>query len=214
MSLALAITFLALFGGVSRTNALPPLDTFVLYLAPDDFEPIVGDTVNVTCVFKNYQGFNDTLFNVTLEFDVAEELNITNFYDFPDSVADAYNYTDYMLNITNTEPLFYWDDEYVNATWKSIDQFQEEFFWFEINCTQIGTFNFDDMSITYRFLNETEHTHVGDTFSLFVNDIPTTPVVPVPPRGELYWYWWLAGGALIAIPVIVIIITRLTLWKR
>ena len=214
MSLALAITFLALFGGVSRTNSLPPLDTFILYIAPDKFEPIVGDTVNVTCVFKNFQSFNDTLYNVTLEFNLDEELNITNFYDLSNTTPDAYNYTDYMLNITDTEPLFYWSDTYVNATWKSVDQYQEEYFWFELNCTTVGSYSFDEMLLTYRFANETEHVHDGDTFSLTVRDIPTTPVVPVPPRGEKVWWWWLAGGALIAIPVIVIIITRLTLWKR
>jgi hypothetical protein len=214
MSVALAITFLALFGGVSRANSAPPLDTFILYLAPEDFEPIVGDIVNITCVFKNYLNVTETLYNVTLEFNIDEELNITNFYNLPDSVVDGYNYTDYMLNITNTDPLFYWSSESINATWKTIDQNQEEFFWFKVNCTQVGTYSFDDMTLTYRFINETELTHDGDTFSLTVSDIPITPVVPVPPRGELYWYWWLAGGALIAIPVIVIIITRLTLWKR
>lgn len=213
MSLALAITILALFGGVSQSNSLPTLDTFILYLAPEDFEPIVGDKVNVTCVFKNWLNETEQLFNVTLEFTADEELNITNFYDLDNSVADSYNYTDYMSNAALTDPLFWWDNNNVNATWKSIDQFQEEFFWFEVTCTTVGTFSFRDMTLSYVLNNETI-IHDGDTFSLTVLDIPTTPSVPVPPRGELYWYWWLAGGAIIALPIIIIIITRLTLWKR
>ena len=213
MSLALTITLLALIGGVSKANSLPPLDTFILYLAPEDFEPIVGDNVNVTCVFKNYLNETQQLFNVTLEFTADEQLNITNFFNLSSSLVESYNLTEYMSNPALTDPLFWWDTSYVNATWKTFDQFQDERFWFLINCTQVGTYSFRDMTVSYVLNNETL-SYDGDTFSLTVSDIPTTPSVPVPARYNTTWYWWLAGGALIVLPLIVIVITRLTLWKR
>lgn len=174
---------------------------------------VVGEEANVTVVINNKLNSTDPLHNVSLTFQApsGEELNITNLNNVSQDFSD-YNAIEYFL--TNaTEPLFWWNNTYVNASWALFEPSQLATFWFVFNCTTPGQASFSDFTVSYYHNNE-KFTIDGESTLFNINEIPTTSRINIPIRGDTIWYWWLAGGILLALPFIIIIIVRITLWKR
>ncbi len=208
----IAITILLFVNGVGKTTAETPLNNVIVYMVPDIVEPHVGQLVNTTVVFRNALNSTDNLYNTTIRFDATSSFNISDVYGVSSNMT-FYNSTDYYLDVNNTEPLFYWDVDSVNVTWANIlpDTFQS--FWFIANCTEEGYVGINNLNVTYYHNNERK-SFIGQAFSFEISPIPSTPRLDVPIRSPQNWSWWLIGGIIIGVPLVVIIITRITLWKR
>lgn len=209
------ITLIAVasFGNSNQITATTPLDEIILYMSPDAQSPYVGDLVNVTIVFRHAINTTSSLYNVTLEITNPTSLNITNVYDLSSNMT-GYDLETYKSNPNNTEPLFWWDNTKVNATWGQFDAQRLETFWFILNITEEGDLAPTSFDLTYTLEGETETIEGESLFFEGVIERPVPSSIPNPIRGELTWFWWLAGSVLIVLPLIIIIITRLTLWKR
>jgi hypothetical protein len=207
------ITFV-LIGLTNDAAAQPPLESVMSYMFCDkeDSTYIVGDTANITVVLKNYLGENETIVNATLAIQTPAELNITQVANFSYDMS-GYNSTEYLLNENTTTPICWWNNTYLNMTWAKINPYTLHDFWFTVNCTEEGSFGIEGSTFDYSINNKTKNLE-GEGLALTVNAEPTISRLNMPVRGETIWYWWLAGGLLIAIPLITIIIMRITLWKR
>jgi len=208
----IAIIILLFVNGVGTTTADTPLNNVIIYMAPDIVEPYEGQLVNTTVVFRNALNSTENLYNTTISFDATTSFNISDVYGVSSNMT-FYNSTDYYLDVNDTTPLFYWDVSNVNVTWAKIlpDTFQS--FWFIANCTETGFVGINNLNVTYYHENEWE-TFIGQAFSFEVSPLPSTPRLDIPIQAIENWTWWLAGGILIGVPLIVIVITRITLWKR
>ena len=210
------ITILAV-SSMNNTSAATPLDSIIVYMIAEDLEPIIGQNVNITTAIRNALNTTENLYNATLEFQAqSPELNITNVYNVPSNMTN-YNSTLYLMDQNNTVPIFWWNSTYVNATWAKFEANKLETFWFIVNCTATSevAVSVTDIIFTYSFANGTEVIYEGEPFSFdSIEPIPITSQVSHVPFPKLEWYWWLAGSFLIGLPLLIIVITRLTLWKR
>ena len=194
------------------TTADTPLNNVIVYMSPDNIAPYVGLFVNTTVVFRNALNSTESMYNTTVSFNTTPSLNITDVYGLSNNMT-SYNSTDYYLNENDTEPLFYWDVNNVNVTWAKIEPTTLHSFWFIANCTEEGPVGVNNLNITYYHENE-RHSFIGQAFSFNIDPVPSNPRLDVPPRAPKNWAWWLSGGIIIGVPLIVIVITRITLWKR
>ncbi len=213
ISLALTLTCFALFSGLGYINSEPTLNTIILYVAADNTQPIIGDQINFTVVFKNFLNETESLSEVVVETTTSAEINITNVFDASFNET-TYNATQYYVDDENsTNPIFWIEENYFNITWAKFHQNMTYNFWFTVNCTDTGLFFVDNPYIHYKLDNET-NTVRGSGYNFEVKDIPVTTSIPSPARGDWTWQWWFVGSVLVVLPIIVIVITRLTLWKR
>ncbi|NHJ87047.1 MAG: hypothetical protein FK734_16410 [Asgard group archaeon] len=213
----LTLTCILMLNGIGTANAVVPINTIISYVAVDDSITVVGQNITATNVIKNYLNDTESLRNVTLEITIDSELNITNVNNLSADMS-SYNSTTYFLTeINSTTPIYWFNSTYINVTWSKFDQYMNHTFWFELNCTTAGQFAIENPIITYLFYNGTAYEEVSDTgIGILINvleDLPP-PEISSPIRGEWEIYWWFVGGLLIAAPIIIIVITRLTLWKR
>lgn len=213
----LAIIALLSVSSISYTNAATPLDSIIIYMIAEDLEPTIGDIVNITAAIRNALNNTIDIYNATMEFHVQRpELNITNVFN---TIAEDpnYNSTLYLENKENSVPIFWWNQTYVNSTWAKFESNSFQSFWFEVNCSETSEFSvsISDIILTYYYENGTEVIFEGEPFSFErINSPYVESQINVPPLAKIEWYWWLVGSSIIGVPVIVIIITRLTLWKR
>jgi len=179
-------------------NSIPQLNTLICYMDYGDVEPNVGDQLNVTVVFKNYLDEANPLENVSMTMEPREEdepgLNITNVNNVPYE-NPSYNQTTIFSTGTNSTPFFNWNHTYVEISWARFEVNLTQTFWFVIDCVIEGKFT-------------------GAGFGITVRGEENETAILSPVRGDWEWYWWFSGALLIVAPLIVIIITRLTLWKR
>ena len=213
----IAIVTLLAVSSMNYTDAAAPLDSIIIYMIAEDLEPTIGQNVNITTAIRNALNTTENVYNATLEFQAqSPELNITNVYNVPSNMTN-YNSTLYLMDQNNTVPIFWWNSTYVNVTWAKFEASQFETFWFIVNCTATSevAVSITDIFFAYSFANGTEITFEGESFSFDkIDPIPVTSQVSHVPFPKIEWYWWLAGAFLIGLPIIIIIITRLTLWKR
>ncbi|MFW9922805.1 MAG: hypothetical protein ACFFDW_05890 [Candidatus Thorarchaeota archaeon] len=214
---ALILTIIALssINGPINATATVPLDELLLYMSPDIFHPYVGDSVNVTVIFKHALNTTSSIYNTTITIDMPAELNITAVNNISSNMTD-YDLDDYYSSPNSTEAIFWWDNSHINVTWAKFDSQRMESFSFKVNITDEGNLAPTNFIITYILDGETiTDDELGIKFYFpGVEYRPTVSQAPVPIRGELTFFWWLAGSVLIVVPLIVIIITRITLWKR
>lgn len=208
----IAITILLFVNGVGTTTAETPLNNVLVYMAPDIVEPYVGQLVNTTVVFRNALNSTENMYNTTISFDASHSFNITNVYGISSNMT-FYNSTDYYLDVNDTTPLFFWDVSNVNVTWAKILPNSFHSFWFIANCTEESYVAINNLDVSYYHNNELK-TFTGQAFSFEVSPVPSTPRLDVPQRSAENWSWWLAGGIIIGVPLIVIVVMRITLWKR
>ena len=211
LTAVVSIIIMISLNGISKVEPAAPLDDILLYTTPDNLEPIIGETVNVTVVLKHALNTTESIRNGTLEFSVSSNLNITNFNDYTFD-PETYNSTEYYLNVDNTSPYIFWNESYVNITWAKIDHLQMNVHWFLINCTSTGLANVLPFQFHY-YIGDEEETINGESFSFEIIEEPVHTYLDVPYREPSSWFWWLAGSIILGVPLIVIIITRLTLWK-
>jgi len=201
---------------VSMVNSIPQLNTLICYMDYGDIEPDVGDQLNVTVVFKNYLDEANPLENVSMTMEPREEdepgLNITNVNNVPYE-NPSYNQTTIFSTGTNSTPFFNWNHTYVEISWARFEVNLTQTFWFVIDCVIEGNFRINNPEFTFKLNNETE-TFTGAGFGITVRGEENETAILSPVRGDWEWYWWFSGALLIVAPLIVIIITRLTLWKR
>lgn len=198
---------------MNNVQSIPPIDTLVCYVASEDVNPFVGDNVTISGFFKHYLNTSESLKNVTIELNnIDAAFNITHFNANNNSVTD-YNLTHYLLDENSTTPIFWWNSTYINITWAKFDHLMTFTYNFTVHCHTSGQQSTGRPIVSY-FLNNEEITYNGAHVVLYVELIPLTPAIPYPERGTWTWQWWFIGSLLIATPLIVIVITRLTLWKR
>ncbi|MBD3189197.1 MAG: hypothetical protein GF308_01060 [Candidatus Heimdallarchaeota archaeon] len=219
------ILSLTLFtNGLNQAATVPPTNSIILYMVCDEGTTYtIGDTVNVTVVFKNYLKLNESLENaaiknVTIEFTTPEVLNITNVNNISPDMS-TYNSTEVFADVNSTTPAYWWNATKVNVSWASFERYQVHKFWYIFNCTQAAENGVSPsrISLRYSLLNESEPIYdedAGESLLFRINEIPTTSAIELPSRGSYKFDWWLIGGFLIGVPLIVLIIMRLTLWKR
>lgn len=196
---------------INYAKAVPQYDTLIFYLTADKENPDINESVNITVIFKNYLDNVNPIANVTAEFNSIEGLNITNVFDvlFEDP---SYNKTDLFVHGTNSTPIFFWNNTYIEIAWNEFANGESQIFWFTI--TIIETFaKIDNPLITYTLDNE-EDTFNGAGLGFNIEEATNQSAIPSPISGNWQRYWWFVGSLLIAAPLIVIVITRLTLWKR
>ncbi|MCK5298166.1 MAG: hypothetical protein KAJ76_04605 [Candidatus Heimdallarchaeota archaeon] len=214
ISLTIALTCLVVAYSVNTAQSIPPIDTLVLYVAAEDVNPYVGDNVTITGFFKHYLNTSESLRNVTIEInndDVA--LNITHVNVNNYNITN-YNLTQYLLADENsTTPIFWWNSTYINITWAKFDHLMTYSYNFTVHCHTSGQQSTGQPIAAY-YLNNEFKTYTGAHVVLYVELIPLVPVIPYPERGLWSWQWWFIGSLLLAAPIIIIVITRLTLWKR
>ncbi len=208
----IAITILLFVNGVGTATAETPLNNVIVYMAPDIINPYVGQFVNTTVVFRNALNSTESMYNTTISFDATASFNISDVYGVSNNMT-FYNSTDYYLDVNNTEPLFYWDVGYVNITWAKIVPDSFHSFWFVANCTEEGFVGINNLNVSYYHNNEWE-TFIGQAFSFKISPVPSTPRLDIPQQAPQNWTWWLAGGIIVGVPLIAIVITKITLWKR
>ena len=214
LSLTIALTCLVLAYSVNNTYSIPPIDTLVLYVAAEDVQPYVGDNVTISGFFKHYLNTTESLRNVTLELNNIEAaLNITDVKVNNYNITN-YNFTQYyLLDENSTTPIFWWNSTYINITWAKFDHLMTFTFNFTVHCHTSGQQATGQPVATYVLDGETK-TYTGAHVVLYVELIPLIPAIPYPERGTWTWQWWFLGSILVAAPLVIIVITRLTLWKR
>ncbi|NHK31076.1 MAG: hypothetical protein FK730_06970 [Asgard group archaeon] len=195
----------------NHANAVPQYNTLIFYLTADIEKPDLNDSVNITVIFKNYLDNFNPLDNVTVEFDSIDGLNVTNVYDvlFEDP---AYNKTDLFIHGTNSTPIFFWNHTYIEVAWFEFKNNESQRFWFTVDITDSFA-RIDNPLITYTLDGE-QDTFDGAGIGFDIQEETNQSAIPSPVRPNWQWYWWFVGSLLIAGPLIVIVITRLTLWKR
>jgi hypothetical protein len=194
-------------------NAKPQYDTIIFYMVPDTSEELlVNQTVNVTLVFKNFLANPDPIYNISTELFTDAGLNFTNVFNTP--LEDpTYNQTDLFIHGTNSTPIFYWNSSYCEMSWAQLENNESQILWFELLITDNTGTSIQRNNINY-ILDGEEETLLGSGLGLDIKEITNTSAIPVPYGGEWVWYWWFIGSVVIATPLIAIVITRLTLWKR
>ncbi|MHA1629335.1 MAG: hypothetical protein ACTSXO_01505 [Candidatus Heimdallarchaeota archaeon] len=213
ISVAAFLTFAIVLQSMSIVSSIPQLDTVILYMAPDKLEPIIGDNVTTTVVFKNYLDVDYDMYNVSLTITSSGKINITNVNDTPFE-DPTYNKTDLFITSNNSIPIFFWNNTYIEVAWAVYERNLSQTFWFVFYCYEVGTFRFENPELTYHDDSGQEYTFSGSGLSGDVRAPKNVSSVPVPYRGDWEWYWWFSGALLIVGPLIAIVIIRLTLWKR
>lgn len=207
------MTCLVVAYSVNNSYSIPPIDTLVLYVAAEDIHPYVGDNVTISGFFKHYLNTSESLKNVTVELNnIDASLNITN-VSISDYNMTNYNLTHYLLDENSTTPIFWWNTTYINMTWAKFDHLMTFSYNFTVHCHTSGQQATGRPVVTY-YLNNEFLTYTGAHVVLYVELIPLTPAIPYPERGLWTWQWWFVGSLLVTAPIIIIVITRLTLWKR
>jgi hypothetical protein len=206
------------FCGYQTVKALP-VDNLMLYVtSPEGNEFIIGEQANISLVFKNYKNTTtESLYNVTIEFKTHETLNITNLFDQPVTNATTYNVTNYLLDQDATTPYYWWNGTLANITIAEFIPNRIFIMWYIVNGTEAinGASVATPFTISYVYNNETFFDEtIGRAITLNIIEEPSIPRLQVPIRGDFTWFWWLFGGIAVAVPAIIVIITRLTLWKR
>ena len=196
---------------INHANAVPQYDTLIFYLTADIEKPELDQTVNITVIFKNYLDNDNPLSNVTVEFNEIEGLNVTNVYDviFEDP---TYNKTDLFIHGTNSTPTFFWNHTYIEVAWFEFKNNESQRFWFTVDI-QEEIARVDNPLITYTLDGE-EETFDGAGIGFNIQEDTNVSAIPSPWHSNWQWQWWLIGSLLLAGPLLVIVITRLTLWKR
>ncbi|NHJ39564.1 MAG: hypothetical protein FK731_05975 [Asgard group archaeon] len=210
-SIAIILSISIVIQSINYANAIPQYDTLIFYLTSDVEKPEVNQIVNITVVFKNYLENNDPLTNVTAEFDDIQGLNVTNVFNvlYEDP---SYNKTDLFIHGTNSTPIFFWNNTYIEVAWFEFANGESQMFWFTINITETFA-KIENPVITYTLDGE-EDTFNGAGLGFDIGEETNMSAIPSPWHPNWQWYCWFIGGLLIAAPLIVIVITRLTLWKR
>ena len=213
LSVTIALTCLVVAYSTNISYSIPPIDTLVLYVAAADVNPYVGDNVTISGFFKHYLNISESLKNVTIELNnIDTSINITG-VSISDYNMTNYNLTHYLLDENSTTPIFWWNSTYINMTWAKFDHLMIFSYNFTVHCHTSGQQSTGRPVVNY-FLNNEFLTYTGAHVVLYVELIPLTSAIPYPVRGLWTWQWWFVGSLLVAAPIIVIVITRLTLWKR
>jgi len=213
MGITTFLAFAVAMQSLCMVNSLPQLNSIVLYMTTDKLEPLVGDNVTTTLVFKNYLDVDYDMYNVTMTITSSGKINITNVYNttFEDP---AYNKTELFISGTNSTPIFFWNTSYIEVAWALFKRNMSQTFWFVFNCYEAGIYRFERPELIYHDDSGQEYTFSGSGISGDIRTPENVSSVPVPYRGEWEWYWWFSGALLIVGPLIAIVIIRLTLWKR
>ncbi|MBK5112390.1 MAG: hypothetical protein KGD59_04870 [Candidatus Heimdallarchaeota archaeon] len=213
ITLTIALTCLVVAYSVNTAQSVPPIDTLVCYVAAEDVNPYVGDNVTISGFFKHYLNTTESLKNVTIELNnIDAAFNITHVNVNNYNITN-YNLTQYLLDEDSTTPIYWWNSTYINITWAKFDHLMTFTYNFTVHCHTSGQQSTGQPLVSY-FLNNESLTYNGAHVVLYVELIPLTPSIPYPERGLWSWQWWFIGSLLLAAPLIIIVVTRLTLWKR
>ncbi|HUT81576.1 MAG TPA: hypothetical protein VMZ29_10275 [Candidatus Bathyarchaeia archaeon] len=224
VGLTILISLTLLFQSVSLAQSTPPLNTLINYMILDNDSPIVGDNITITMYFKNYLDIDHPIRNIStiispgLNIDDEEGLNITNVYDVPFE-DPTYNKTELFIFGTNSTSMIFWNHTHIEIAWALFEVNTTQFIWFNIYCYLEGSYPIANPKFTY-YLDPldggdgTEKSYTGSGLQIDVGVELNTSAVPSPHRGDWEWQWWFVGVLLITAPIIVIVIMRITLWKR
>ena len=205
------LCFTIVMQGLSNVNSAPQLNSIILYMAGDNPAPDINTEVNITVVFKNLLDVEFDMYNVTAEIKSDATLNVTNVNDV--SIDNEINETDLFVYGTNSTAVFEWNHTDIKVAWALYEVNMTQTFWFIVNCTEGGTKYIQAPILTYELDGEVE-TFNGKTFEIEVVEEGNVSSIPNPVRGDWVLFWWFTGSIVITFPLIVIVITRLTLWKR
>ncbi len=222
--LTILISLTLLFQSVSLAQSTPPLNTLISYMIVDNENPLVGENITVTMYFKNYLDRDYPIRNIStaiilgLNLDDEEGLNITNVYDVPFE-DPSYNETELFISGTDSTPMIYWNHTSIEIAWAMFELNLTQTIWFNIHCYLKGEYEIENPIFNYHLDPLDDgigilRTYTGSGIQIKVGRDENVSAIPIPIRGDWEWQWWFVGALLITAPIIVIVITRITLWKR
>ncbi|NHJ48458.1 MAG: hypothetical protein FK733_11800 [Asgard group archaeon] len=194
-------------------DAVPQYDSIIFYMVADKQEDIVvGDEFNVTIIFKNYLANSNPLYNVSTELEADPGLNITAVYNMTFEDPN-YNKTDLFVYGTNSTPTFYWNHTYIEIAWAQFEQNETQSLWFTIEIVDRTQTRIDQNYVYYELEGEEDYVR-GSGLLVSLDDLTNSTAYSSPIRGEWVWYWWFIGSLTLAVPIVAVVVIRLTQWKR
>ncbi|MBN1329526.1 MAG: hypothetical protein JXA54_08645 [Candidatus Heimdallarchaeota archaeon] len=222
--LTILISLTLLLQSVSLAQSTPPINTLISYMIIDKESPIEGDNITITMYFKNYLNIDHPIRNIStaitpgLNIENEKGLNITNVFDAPFEDPN-YNKTELFLTGTDSTPMILWNHTYIEIAWALFEVNVTQSIWFNIHCYLRGSYPIANPIYTY-YLDLLDggdgkaKSYTGSGLQIDVGVELNTSAIPSPLRGDWEWQWWFVGALLLTAPVIIIVITRITLWKR